>query len=331
MGMILLWGDLADSPLAVIHARLQQHGVPVMFIDQNKVLDTEMVLSVATGLHGFLRCGESRHELNMIDAAYVRPYDITQLSQIKMAGPDSAAWRHAIALQETLITWLEIMPGLVLNRFSAMASNGSKPYQATIIRKHGFKTPATLIITSAAEVDTFCRCYGEVIYKSISGVRSIVGRLTEDKKKNLTNIQWSPTQFQQFVRGKDIRVHVVGEQVFCSEIVSEADDYRYAGRTGHGLEIKPCDIPAECKTRCLHLVRDLSLVIAGVDLRLSDDGEWYCFEVNPSPGFTYYQDHTRQDIAGAITQLLIRELDTQVMKGLSPVLQQAVNVSTRMH
>ena len=41
-----------------------------------------------------------------------------------------------------------------------------------------------------------------------------------------------------------------------------------------------------------------------MDLRSTPDGAWYCFEVNPSPGFTYYQEETGQPIADAIARLL---------------------------
>ena len=46
--------------------------------------------------------------------------------------------------------------------------------------------------------------------------------------------------------------------------------------------------------------------LAGIDLRLTDDGRWFCFEVNPSPGFTYYEQATGQPIARSIARLLAR-------------------------
>ena len=46
------------------------------------------------------------------------------------------------------------------------------------------------------------------------------------------------------------------------------------------------------------------VALAALDLRRTPDGEWYCFEVNPSPGFTYYESNTGQPIAAAIAGLL---------------------------
>ncbi|MFJ7248824.1 hypothetical protein ACIQWA_29930 [Kitasatospora sp. NPDC098652] len=39
---------------------------------------------------------------------------------------------------------------------------------------------------------------------------------------------------------------------------------------------------------------------------LADDGEVYCFEVNPCPAFTYYESHTGQPIARAVARALAR-------------------------
>jgi D-alanine-D-alanine ligase-like ATP-grasp enzyme len=48
----------------------------------------------------------------------------------------------------------------------------------------------------------------------------------------------------------------------------------------------------------------LDLPVAGIDLRCTPSAEWYCFEVNPAPGFSYYQQATGQPISSAIAILL---------------------------
>jgi hypothetical protein len=45
---------------------------------------------------------------------------------------------------------------------------------------------------------------------------------------------------------------------------------------------------------------DLGLSLSGIDLRLTPAGEWYCFEVNPSSAFTYYQEATGHPIAALL-------------------------------
>jgi glutathione synthase/RimK-type ligase-like ATP-grasp enzyme len=185
-----------------------------------------------------------------------------------------------------------------------MAANNSKPYQAQQIRSFGFAIPDTLITTDPEEARAFWERHGGVIYKSLSGVRSVVSRLTLAHERRLEDVRWCPTQFQQYIPGIDYRVHVVGDEVFACEISSDADDYRYPSGLRAGVVTRACDLPVEIAEKCRTLSAGLNLAVAGVDLRLTPDGDWYCFEVNPSPGFTCYQEITRQPIAESIARLL---------------------------
>jgi glutathione synthase/RimK-type ligase-like ATP-grasp enzyme len=98
----------------------------------------------------------------------------------------------------------------------------------------------------------------------------------------------------------------LGDEVFACDIASDADDYRYAGQTGHNLIIKPYDLPEDISKKCIKLSKSLKLGVAGIDLRHDPNNgdKWFCFEVNPSPGFTYFQNHTNQPIAASIAKLL---------------------------
>jgi hypothetical protein len=54
----------------------------------------------------------------------------------------------------------------------------------------------------------------------------------------------------------------------------------------------------------------MHLQVAGIDLRKTSDGNWFCFEVNPSPAFTFYEEATGQPIAKAIANLLVGGSDS---------------------
>mgnify|MGYP006184765043 CR=1 FL=1 len=55
-----------------------------------------------------------------------------------------------------------------------MGSNSSKPFQAQLIRQYGFAVPETLITNNPEHVLAFRDKHKRIVYKSISGVRSIV-------------------------------------------------------------------------------------------------------------------------------------------------------------
>jgi glutathione synthase/RimK-type ligase-like ATP-grasp enzyme len=106
------------------------------------------------------------------------------------------------------------------------------------------------------------------------------------------------------VAGTDVRVHVVDREVFATEIVSDATDYRYASREGGTIDLRAIDLDGDVASRCVALARDLALPFAGIDLRRTADGAWVCFEVNPSPGFSFYESQTGQPIAAAVARYL---------------------------
>lgn len=314
--MILLWGLPGDSPLASVHAALRHRGAQVAFVNQRDVLDTEVELLVNDCIQGVLRAPSQVVHLGQVTASYVRPYSSVQLPAIERAGPFSTAWQHAVSLDDALMCWADLSPAYVINRPSAMASNNSKPYQALFIQAIGFDVPATLVTTDPEAVHEFRTHYGTVVYKSLSGVRSIVRRLDERHEERLERVRWCPTQFQQYIAGMDYRVHVVGDEVFSCEVCSSADDYRYAANQGLSVEIRPSKLPQDVAERCRSLASSLGLSVAGIDLRCTPEGRWYCFEVNPSPAFTYYQAASDQPIDETIANLLITPPEShRVMNG----------------
>jgi glutathione synthase/RimK-type ligase-like ATP-grasp enzyme len=304
--VILLWGLPGDSPLARVRSALCRREATVAFIDQRHVLETEVELRVDGTVQGVVRTPDRVILLDQVTAAYVRPYSSAQLPAVERAGPFSAAWQHAVSIDDAMACWADLAPAHVVNRPAAMATNSAKPYQALFIQAIGFEVPATLVTTDPHAVREFWAEHGTVIYKSLSGVRSIVSRLEDRHNARLDRVRWCPTQFQQYIPGTDYRVHVVGDEVFGCEIRSPADDYRYAAGQGLGVEICPYQLPQDVADRCRALTRSLGLSVTGIDFRRDPEGSWYCFEVNPSPAFTYYQNASDQPIDEAIADLLIR-------------------------
>lgn len=303
--MILLWGLSGDTPLDTVAAELAQLRVPTLFLDQHEFSNWSMDLSVGTEISGSLCNAGKKTSIPDITAAYIRPYEARQLPALENLPAGSPQLVHFAGLADTLLGWTEITPARVVNRPAAMTANGSKPFQALQIQSGGFSIPDTLITTDPAAALAFWEKHGTVIYKSISSVRSIVSRLTPEHRERIHDVRWCPTQFQQFIPGDDYRVHVVGQKLFPCRVFSEADDYRYSTRSGQSTKIKRATLPDEIAARCLRLSAAVQLPVAGLDLRRTPSGEWFCFEINPSPGFTFYQEATKQPIAAAIASFLI--------------------------
>ena len=300
--MILLWGIDADGPLERVREELGLLGADTVFIDQQQILETEIDLTVDRGARGTLRGPDFEVALEDVQSVYVRPYETLRMAAVSALDPSAPEVARAARCEASLVSWTEVTGALVVNRLSAMGSNSSKPYQLRLISAAGFDVPDTLLTNDREALAEFRSKHQLVIYKSTSGIRSIVSRLTSAHEGRLEDAMACPTQFQEFVDGTDVRIHVVGDQVFACEIESGADDYRYAGSA---LCARSIEVPAEVAERCLGLSGALGLPVAGIDLRCRTDGRWCCFEVNPSPAFTYYEHVTGQPIARAVATLLM--------------------------
>ena len=287
--------------IASVRAALGHAGCQVAFLDQYAASDSAVELAVGASVDGLLRVGHETIDLASVKSLYLRPHDSRKLPIVASAGQTSELWRHALDVEDTLLSWAELTPALVLNRPSEMAVNNSKPYQSSLIESFGFLIPDTLITTDPDVALEFWRQHERVIYKSISGFRSIVSCLKPEHRQRFNDIASCPTQFQQYVPGTEYRVHVVEEEVFACAVISDADDYRVANAC---VDLQPCDLPDDLADRCKILAKSMNLLLAGLDLRCTPDGDWYCFEVNPSPAFTFFQEVTGQPITEAVAQLL---------------------------
>ncbi|MDQ0562211.1 hypothetical protein QO004_004016 [Rhizobium mesoamericanum] len=286
MHMIVLWGVMEDPPLAAVYDRLRECGAPVILIDQRRIREYRFESTLSDGLlEGEISWPSGRLDLGNVTAIYARPYDFRQLPAFRGADRASEQLASAARFEDGMLLWCELAEAVVVNRPSAMASNSSKPYQSELIKSCHFLIPDTLITTDPSQVTKFLDLHGQIIYKSISSRRSIVSKVTDVELDRVTEVEACPTQFQQFIPGLDYRAHVLGTQVYCQRILSTADDYRYGSETA----IAPAELPPDIRERCVVLAKQLGLAFAGIDLRETPDSEWFCFEVNPSPGYTYFE------------------------------------------
>jgi glutathione synthase/RimK-type ligase-like ATP-grasp enzyme len=302
--MILVCGGLADAVTELVCARLKHCGYPYRLLDLARYPVGYRVAWrwTATGPAGVIAGPDWILDLDEITGVYVR--FLGPEGRVSPSGDPEDAAALQLESDAGLTALLEDLPCPVVNRIGGGMSNNSKPYQALLLRRAGLKPPPTLLTNDPAAALAFQAENGEVIYKSASGIRSIVRRLGPDQEARLAFLQDGPAQFQAFVPGRNVRVHTVGNAVFATQIETEAVDYRYAHLDGLEVTMRPVSLPKQVEVACLRAARELDLLFAGIDLKETPDGEYLCFEVNPCPGFIYYERHTGQPISAALADLL---------------------------
>lgn len=306
--MILFAGIPTEPPVALAIESAERQGIPYLVLNQRRWAFCDLLVETRGGeLTGQLWLDEKLWPLAEFTGIYARTVEPNALPEHRPRGrvmPDPRQLARAAFLNEVFSDWLEIAPGRIVNRPSAMASNVSKPFQAQLIVAGGFATPPTLVTNDPELIRDFHARHGRIVYKSISSVRSIVMEWLPGRQGDLERVRLLPTQFQAFIPGTNIRVHVAGDAVFATSIASTAVDYRYAARDGHDISLEATALPPDIEDRCRKLTATLGLAFAGIDLKRTQEGEWYCFEVNTSPGYSYFQEQSGQPIADGLVAYL---------------------------
>ena len=247
-------GDASDSPIDRVLAALHARGAEVVHVDAAALATVRYDLVFDAGVGGWFAVGTTRIEVSTVRGMYLRP------------GPATSA--RCEAAGGAFLALASMLPITVINRPAAGRSNASKPYQLGIIASAGLDVPDTLVTTDPDTARRFLSAHGRLVYKSISGIRSIVGFIEPADQARLGDVASGPVQLQAYVPGLDVRVHVVGERWFACAIRSDAPDYRYAGAvTGGSVELSGYDLPPALGRRLVALSRRMGLLVAGIDLQ----------------------------------------------------------------
>ena len=230
--MIVVSGLLADAPVQLLCRYLALAGWDYVFLDQAQ-LSHDVELSQRWGpggrISGFLRPGSGRRvDFAEITGVYIRYCGFRQADFL----PQCTAHEKELVLSERMLALsntFDFLPCAVVNPLRTMASNDSKPVQGLIAKSFGLSIPCTLLTSEPDQAREFLlRFDGEVIYKSASSARSVVHKVTASDALRLELIRHCPVQFQELIRGANVRVHVIGDRVFANRIDSQGLDYRYA-------------------------------------------------------------------------------------------------------
>lgn len=302
MSVVVVIGNPDEPMISSVFDELQRRGRSAELIANHDLPGTiRFGLSLGTKCDAFFALTDGRRlDVSDIRSVYQR-IGFSESETWEDYTPEEATYANAECLA-ALTALLDTLPVVVVNRPVFSGSNASKPYQIALVEQHGFQVPRTLVTNQPQAAQDFYESLGgNAIYKSISYVRSIVKNMTPDDLGRLETVRNCPVQIQECVKGDDIRVHVVGqERLFASLVRSGQSDYRY----DKSAQITAHNLPAKVEKQCFALAKGLGFALTGIDLRITQDGCYYCFEVNPSPAFSFYEARTGQPIAAALCDLL---------------------------
>ncbi len=131
--------------------------------------------------------------------------------------------------------------------------------------------------------------------------------LKEEEIPLLDHVRHAPVIFQGYVDAVyDLRITVVGDQIFAAAIFSQETDYKIDCRIDIGkARIEGVDLPPEVEERLRMLMRRIGLVYGAVDMRLKPDGTYVFLEINPAGQFRYIEAACGLPITAAMAAALV--------------------------
>jgi glutathione synthase/RimK-type ligase-like ATP-grasp enzyme len=189
---------------------------------------------------------------------------------------------------------------------------GRKSYQLRLASEVGLRIPETLVTNDPAQARSFIEALGvgRVIYKAFSATEQEwrETRLIRDEELTLLDhVRLAPVIFQEYVPAAvDLRVTIIGSDVFAAAIHSQETTYRVDFRMDmNRARTEAAVLPDEVTRRLLELMARLGLVYGAVDMRLTPDGAYVFLEVNPAGQWLFVEQRTRQPITRTLAQRLV--------------------------
>jgi glutathione synthase/RimK-type ligase-like ATP-grasp enzyme len=237
----------------------------------------------------------------------VRPFDIDPAVRAPSA--------RAFAASETTQAVYGMLDGLDCAWVNPRAADDTahhKPLQWAVAQSVGLRVPRTLVTNRPEDARQFVDeiGLGRVVFKafiaSLDAWRE-TRLVTEEDMGRLELVRLAPVIFQEYVDGVDLRITIVGDQLFPCAIDARRTSYPFDMRMVVGeADVAPTVLPAGVRRGLLRLMRRLGIRYGAVDMRRTDAGDHYFLEVNPAGQWHFVEQRTGLPISEALATELAR-------------------------
>lgn len=217
---------------------------------------------------------------------------------------------------------LDSLPCQWVNPRGADDAAHRKPLQWTVAREVGLIVPRTLVTTQPETARQFINQVGvgKTVFKAFLATLDAwrETRLVENQDmQQLDLVRYAPVIFQEYIEGVDLRITVVGDQIFAGEIDARDTEYPVDMRmvVGHS-KVQAVELPPRIQQALLKLQRRLGLCYGAIDMRRTASGDYYFLEVNPAGQWLFVEERTGLPISQAMADLLASlEVHKKAKKG----------------
>nr|WP_225077839.1 ATP-grasp ribosomal peptide maturase [Streptomyces sp. CoT10] len=311
MGPVLVVTNLDDPTTDLVIDELHGRGVPVVRFDSGDFPATLSLAATVTsnGIGGTLSTPTRTADLSHVRSLYYR-----RPSGFAFPHLDGQTARFAVTqARYGLGGVMASLPGcLYVNHPHRIGDAEFKPSGLAAAAACGSRLPPTAITSDPDTARTFVKTHRPIIYKPLStplyridGVSCTaeVREVTADEIDD--TVAGTAHLFQQRIdKTGDVRVTVIGDQVFCVRIESDLLDWRTDySRLRYGAVQPPPGIREALRAYLDHF----RLVFGAFDFAVDRQGQWWFLECNPSGQWAWLEPETGLPMVAAMADLLERK------------------------
>jgi hypothetical protein len=209
------------------------------------------------------------------------------------------------------------LEGRWLNSPFAILRAEDKPRQLAVATGLGFRVPETIITNDQQAAVGFAEqrsIVGKPLRQALlergeSGEVIFTSRLSRADLADADTVSLAPCIFQrEIIKKCDVRVTVVGSNVFAVAIASQAtDDTATDWRKGSNPDLvhESIELPTELAERCVALAQSLDISFGAIDLVLDQSEQYWFLEINPNGQWAWIERRTGLPITRAIVDALL--------------------------
>lgn len=307
---IALFGKTDDKQLLALGREVEAAGgTPVLL---NVGLDERSAPAVSLG-QGCMRWNNV--DFTNIHSMYLRgtaPNTLPALPPV-MNATFQSEWRtryvreqEYMAFSYSFFSMLAAQGKLVINPFTTYIDHNAKAQFYEKMRAQGFPFPRTLTTNDPERASAFVREMKEVVVKPGIGIGS-TRRLRDDQLSRTEEFTMCPVTMQEYIKGRTVRVHVVGDTVVLSlKILTDEIDSRTRTK---GFEYT--QLSDEEEKRIARANRALDLHFAAWDVIAGEDGRIYYLDCNPGPYVMWIGPDNVRAVYGELAKYMITFANTK--------------------
>ena len=302
-----------DAAPEYVGAALERRGVPFFRLDTDRFPSEVQAIFDP---HGDITISDGERSISgkEVKSVWYRRNVAPNLPEDMDPGTRDFCERETRAFLEGTLLALPTLRWLSLPQAIWRAEH--KAYQLAVAAQLGFTLPYTVVTNNQKATLDFAqsrRLVAKAVHSGYiagsDGNQAIfTNALRDGDLEDLSGLIFAPVTFQENVeKSSDIRVTVVGAEVFAAEILSQSRDSSkvdWRATDDPNLEHRTHELPPMVAQLCQRLVSYLGLSFGAIDFALTADGSYVFFEINPNGEWLWLEDQLDTPISDRIAAWL---------------------------